>query len=114
VALGWEDAIKKRSGIAVNMILDPFHLLISNDFGARLDLLSDFKSGADIWQSPHPVFQLETFDAFKLIGVVGQQYHIFSVTTQHPLDFVLWQGARRAKSVAYGLYVRIRASQQRR
>jgi len=36
------------------------------------------------------------------------------VTTQHPLDFVLWQGARSAESVAYGLYVSIRASQQRR
>jgi len=36
------------------------------------------------------------------------------VTTQHPLDFVLWQGVRSAESVAYGLYVRIRASQQRR
>jgi len=36
------------------------------------------------------------------------------VTTQHPLDFVLWQGASSAESVAYGLYVRIRASQQRR
>jgi len=35
------------------------------------------------------------------------------VTTQHPLDFVLWQGVRSAESVAYGLYVRIRASQQR-
>jgi len=31
-----------------------------------------------------------------------------------PLDFVLWQGVRSAESVAYGLYVRIRASQQRR
>jgi len=36
------------------------------------------------------------------------------VTTQHPLDFVLWQGDGCAESVAYGLYVRIRASQQRR
>jgi len=56
-------------------------------------------------------------DNYRIIqknAITTKNILTFFVTTQHPLDFVLWQGDGCTESVAYGLYVRIRASQQRR
>jgi len=44
------------------------------------------------------------FDSYIVTLLVMSDYRNIRriVTTQHPLDFVLWQGARSAESVAYG------------
>jgi len=128
VYLGATSEWTKMEGVAMNAANKKVYIAISYQYDSMTDGVGDIQMGLLTAGNTYELSlaanvgnpdNLKFSAAYRTL-FIGEDSNchvnnfVWAVTTQHPLDFVLWQGARSAESVAYGLYVRIRASQQRR